>query len=485
MQSNLERAIQFTEENKGNFDSRYRLNFHLMPPLGWVNDPNGLIYYKGEYHAFYQHHPYDKDWGPMHWGHAKSKDMVHWEHLPIALAPGDECDKGGCYSGSAIDNNGELTLVYTGHLFDDPTNRDPFSPDFHQNQNIATSTDGINFTKLRSNPVIAAPPSDNTQNFRDPKVWEKEGMFYMVVGSTAKEGELGRTLIYRSNDLKQWDYIGVLATSKGELGSMWECPDFFELDGFAVQLFSPVGMTAQGDKYKNVFQTGAIIGQYDYEKNDFQHGEFEELDRGHDFYAIQTFEAADGRRIGISWMNMWQTPMPEKDDNWAGAFTVPRELRVVDNRVRMTPVRELESLRHKEIVNKIFEVNNVQKVIDLTENSAEFLIDAKLNDSKVFGFKLSDDSGEVCEFKYDRTIGKLSFTRQGEDGERACSIEDISEINLQIFVDKSSVEIFVNKGLETFTSRIYPTSACEFSLLSDNSLNATVIGYQLSKVMDK
>jgi beta-fructofuranosidase len=113
----LKQAQDALDTAKEGINNRYRLGYHIMAPANWINDPNGLVQYKGEYHVFYQHHPYDENWGPMHWGHVKSKDLVHWEHLPIALAPGDACDTNGCFSGSAVDNDGELTLIYTGHHY--------------------------------------------------------------------------------------------------------------------------------------------------------------------------------------------------------------------------------------------------------------------------------------------------------------------------------------------------------------------------------
>lgn len=484
MNENLKKAINYTEQNKGNFNPRYRLGYHLMAPLGWINDPNGLIYYNGEYHAFYQHHPYDKDWGPMHWGHAVSKDMVHWNHLPIALAPGDKFDAGGCYSGSAVDDNGILTLIYTGHIFDDPTNRDPFSPDFHQEQNIARSADGINFEKYEGNPVIPAPPADNTQNFRDPKVWKENGEWNLIVGSSSKDG-IGRTLIYRSKNLVEWNYIGVLASSNGELGSMWECPDFFELDGKYVQLFSPVGMEAKGDKYHNVFQTGSIIGEYDYEKNQFEHGEFVEMDRGHDFYAVQTLLAPDNRRIAFAWMNMWQTEMPEKEDNWAGAFTIPRELHVSsDNKLLMTPIQELKTLRIAKTIDQSYEIKGTKGKYPLVNNRSEIIMhfDAKQDNLNDVGFSLSDNKGVVATFKLEDN--KLSFKRRGVDGLRCCAAGLLHELHLQVFVDKSSVEIFVNNGQETFTSRVYPASDMTVDLFSnEHTANVSIEAFSLKQVI--
>ena len=268
----LQQAQEALDTAREGVNNRYRLGYHIMAPANWINDPNGLVQYKGEYHVFYQHHPYDENWGPMHWGHVKSKDLVHWEHLPIALAPGDACDTNGCFSGSAVDNDGELTLIYTGHHYVDKE-----KDLFYQNQNLAVSTDGLTFHKIAENPVIPKPPTDSSHHFRDPKVWKHKDSWYMVVGNSTKEN-VGRVILYRSPDLRKWSYIGVLAQGNEKLGFMWECPDFFELDGKYVLMISPQGIKKDGDLYNNLFQTGYLIGDYNYETNEFMHGSFNELD---------------------------------------------------------------------------------------------------------------------------------------------------------------------------------------------------------------
>ena len=341
------RAEEVLKLAKENINERYRLGYHIMAPANWINDPNGLIQYKGEYHVFYQHHPYDENWGPMHWGHVKSKDCIHWKHCPIALAPGDEFDKGGCFSGSAVDNNGELTLIYTGHNYIDKE-----KDTFYETQNIAVSKDGITFEKYENNPVIAVLPEDSIHHFRDPKVWKHEDKWYMVVGNSTKD-KIGRVILYSSLDLRKWDYVGTLATSKGELGYMWECPDFFKLGNKYVLSFSPQGIEKKDGKYPNLFQTGYIVGDYDYDKNEFKHGTFNEFDNGHDFYAVQTFLDDKGRRIAIGWMDMWESDMPTKQDGWCGALTMPRELTLSnDNKIKMNPIEEAELLREENILSK-------------------------------------------------------------------------------------------------------------------------------------
>lgn len=453
----LQQAQEAIQNAKQKLNARYRLGYHIMAPANWINDPNGLVQYKGEYHVFYQHHPYDENWGPMHWGHVKSKDLVHWEHLPIALAPSEVYEKDGCFSGSAVDDNGILTLIYTANIFIDQE-----KDILDQSQCIATSTDGINFTKETANPVISKHPEEGSGHFRDPKVWKHDDFWYMILG-TRKE-DTGKVVLYKSQDLRDWQYIGVLASSDGTLGYMWECPDFFELGGKHVLLFSPQGMEAQGELYNNIFQTGYIVGDYSYETNTFESGAFTELDNGHDFYAVQTFLDDKGRRIAIGWMDMWESNMPTKADGWCGALTLPRELTLDhNNKILMKPVEELSLLRTTKqtiCINKsLSESHLVETTQDLIELKLDF--DLTKTSAKAIGLKIRGVSQEETKIEFDIEQQKLVLdcTKSGKekDGVRRTALKTDKLLSLRVFIDRSSIEVFANDGEVTMTSRIYPT----------------------------
>lgn len=297
-----------------------RLKYHFEPKCGWMNDPNGLIYFKGQYHAFFQHNPYSVHWDKMHWGHAVSCDLIHWTELDIALYP-DEIyeDKGGCFSGSAIEKDGKMYLFYTG-----------VSEKYDQAQCVAVSYDGLHFEKYQGNPVIPHYPADGSSNFRDPKVSLIDGKYYMVVGS-GKDG-VGKILLYTSADLLCWDYLGVLFEDKN-CGAVLECPDFFKLDDKYILMFSKMG--------KTIYSTQFIIG-------DFDGVHFTEASRcspeaGPQFYAPQTFLCPDGRRIMIGWFYDWKKKVPD-GATFAGGLTIPRELSLCGNIIKNYPVTEARNL---------------------------------------------------------------------------------------------------------------------------------------------
>lgn len=397
----------------------YYPKYHITGEKGWINDPNGFSYYKGYYHLFFQYYPKEPLWGPMHWGHVRSKDLVHWEHLPIALTPGDKEDLNGCFSGSAIEYNNRLYLIYTGNIYDD---EDHIT--FHQNVNIAYSDDGIHFHKYKNNPVITAPPADNTHHFRDPKVWKENDHFKMIIGGQKKDGR-GHVLLYQSYDLIHWEYLKEYKHALLNEGKIWECPDLMRLNGEDILLISPQGIQEESEKYRNYHQTG-------YFKNNI----FTELDHGHDFYATHTMLAPDGRRILIAWMDMWHSEFPEKEEGWSGVLTFPRELTIHDHHLYMMPIVELSLLR-KETIEK--------EIKEYTLPSRQVEIDIPIDNDFYLEFKDSFVS-------YTISIQNLKVTVLNKT-ERTGYIKNY--ISIKILMDSSSIELFINNGELVFSDRVY------------------------------
>lgn len=430
----------------------FRPGYHLHPPKGWMNDPNGFIFFKGEYHIFYQHYPYEPRWSHMHWGHFKSKDLVSWKSLPIALSPDIDTGEHGCFSGSAITYEDNLALLYTGH-------HEPKDGAVYQNQKLAISQDGITFIKYNNNPVIAKPPADSTYHFRDPKVWKEEDTYYMVLGNQSKNHQ-GRVLLYQSKNLKEWQYLGVLATSK-KLGYMWECPDFFKLGDRYVLTFSPMGLLSQEDRFANLYQTGYLIGDYNSHSHQFYFGEFEELDFGHDFYALQTMEDPKGRRIAFGWLDMWEEDFVESKEGWAGMLSLPRELYINEKgRLCQRPVAELINLRGEIVIDK--DIPWGEKYLYKTKKHL-LEIEMQTTLSQGFGFKISGQT-HTLTFSYHPTQKKLIWTRNDE--KRVAYYPLKPSIRLQLYIDCSSVELFVDEGAITFSSRFYEATDLTFECFS-------------------
>ncbi|HFV7060033.1 TPA: sucrose-6-phosphate hydrolase, partial [Escherichia coli] len=251
----------------------------------------------GRYHLFYQWNPLACDHKYKCWGHWSSTDLLHWQHEPLALMPDKEYDRNGCYSGSAVNNQGVLTLCYTGNVKFDDGSRTAW-------QCLATENNQGGFDKL--GPVIPLPDG-YTGHVRDPKVWKHNSQWYMVLGAQDKE-KRGKVLLYSSVDLNTWSFHGEIAGNGlneiDNAGYMWECPDFFALDGEYILLCCPQGMVREHERYLNTYPCAWLHGQFDYETGKFTHGAFSELDAGFEFYAPQTMEAPDGRRLLVGWMGV-------------------------------------------------------------------------------------------------------------------------------------------------------------------------------------
>jgi len=460
-QAEITRAMEsLTIEQPAVNQNYWKLQYHVATPAYWMNDPNGFSFYNGEYHLFYQHHPYSPKWGPMFWGHVKSKDLAFWEHLPIALAPTEEYDRDGCFSGSAIEKDGKLYLMYTGNVW----TGDNYDTDLKQVQCLAVSEDGIQFEKLSTNPVIAeAPEGDiHPHHFRDPKVWKHGAHYYCVLGSRTKDHH-GQVLVYRSDDLVNWEFIDIAAKSDGNLGFMWECPDLFRLDGQDVLVMSPQGVKPKGHLYHNLHQAGYLMGHFDYETGLLEHGDFQLLDYGFDFYAPQTTEDEQGRRVMIAWMAMWESEMPEQKYNWAGAMTIPRELSMKNGQIISKPVPELERLREELVQYEHITISGEQELANISGDCYELEVQIDAKSASQFGIKLRVDQEKEQEtiLTYDRVEGLFSFDREksgeGPGGVRKAPVQlQDNTLHLRIFVDKSSVEVFINDGEQVMTARIYP-----------------------------
>jgi beta-fructofuranosidase len=456
----LNEAIDYIKENKHKLNKEYRLSYHLMGEFGWINDPNGFIQYKDMYHLFYQHYPYASVWGPMHWGHAISKDLVMWEYLPIALAPDSNVDSGGCFSGSAIEKENKLYIMYTGHVY---TGEDK-AKDYVEVQNIASSVDGRSFTKLQCNPVIGTdkvPKGTSKRDIRDPKIFKRGEYYYTVLGSNDEEGH-GQVLLYKSSDLINWNFVNVIAEGNEDMGVNWECPDVFQLEGKDVLIISPQYMKEKGSDFNNLHSCIYMIGDLDVEKGIFEYEGYYPTDYGFNFYAPQSTEDSKGRRIIAAWMSLWETQEPTHvmGHNWAGAMTLPREVILKDNRLYFKPIDEIKNYRKNEVALENFSVKG-ERIFEFTGDCYELQLTFDSQEAEEFGIKLrvGDEEETVLSYNKEENSFKLNLDKSGlgTKGQRKTNINLVeNKLSLQIFVDKSSVEVFINGGEKVMTARIFP-----------------------------
>ncbi len=462
MKESIRKANQYIDENRKKVNQQYRGAFHLLPPIGWMNDPNGFVYFRGEYHLFYQFYPYDSVWGLMHWGHAKSKDLLHWEELPVALAPSESYDKDGCFSGSAIVKDDKLYLLYTGHV-EDMEKRE-------ETQCLAVSTDGITFEKLPTNPVIHVQHIEgiaDIADFRDPKVFEYQGTYYTVVASKTVD-DRGQILLFASSNLVDWSFKSVLLEGEKGQGIMWECPDFFPLDGNWVLILSPIEMKRQQEKYWNLNSTVAFIGDMNWETGQFCVDSYDEIDGGLDFYAPQTCQGPNGERYMVAWMQMWQRSIPSHDlgHGWAGSMTVPRKLVLKDGRL----VQELpESVKDHFFVENAPEtiVKGNQILIPVRGKQTLFEIDSKPGCSFILSYGDESDADSALQLIYDASKKRFSLRRDrfghlisGKESPefqlRWIQLDAEKDLHFSILRDTNSIEVFVDG--KTLSMTFYETT---------------------------
>lgn len=444
----------------------YRPHYHFLPPSGWMNDPNGLIYWKGYYHLFYQFVPNDPPWETKHWGHAVSQDLAHWTHLPIALTPTPGGpDQDGCFSGCAFEQNGIPTLIYTGVRGD------------HQLPCLATSSDDlINWQKYPGNPLITAPPPDLALiAFRDHSVWKEGTTWYQLIGAGIKDVG-GAALLYRSPNLVNWEYMHPLYVgdrNRSEpvwTGSMWECPDFFPLSNKFVLVVSVFDQTRFRERaYKgSLHYPVAFVG--DYAEHNFVLRTQSVIDYGGYFYAPQSMLDSTSRRLMWGWLWEGRSDEAQWSSGWSGVMSLPRVLSLSANDVvSQKPAPELKQLRgdHQRILElpilptSLMQLRNVQG--DCLEILAE-LLPGEATELGI-GVRCTPDGAEQTLIRYDRLQGRLLIDRQqssmAEDAQK-----DIREgplllapdepLLLHIFVDRSVIEVFANYRL-CMSSRIYPS----------------------------
>ena len=326
----------------------FRTRYHIMPPVGWLNDPNGLCQFRGVYHAYFQYSPLNVHGGGF-WGHCMSRDLLHWEYKEPVLTTDIPEDESGVYSGSALIENDRMYLFYTGNV-KKPGDYDYIDAGRISTQILTESEDGQHMSEKVKLLGMEDYPEDMTQHIRDPKVWKENGRYFMVLGARRRDwdsrgnrSDKGGMLLYTSGDKRKWSLYQEYVPEK-PFGYMWECPDIFRLGGRKILSFCPQGLPSEAEKYQNIYQSGYSF----LEDGQSPEESFHEWDMGFDFYAPQTFETEDKRRILIGWAGMPDTEKIHRNlsvkNGWQHCLTIPTELTFYDGRIFRMPVRELEDL---------------------------------------------------------------------------------------------------------------------------------------------
>jgi len=468
-----------------------RPQFHFSPPQQWMNDPNGLVYAAGKYHLFYQYNPYSNKWGPMHWGHATSPDLVHWKNLPIALFP----DRlGAIFSGSAVVDVGNTTgfgshakpplvamFTYHDHL------AEHMGGTGYQSQGLAYSLDGgTDWTKFAGNPVLKRP---DIKDFRDPKVfWYAASRRWVVALATGDH--IG---FYSSRDLKKWVHESDFGATLGAHGGVWECPDLIEMkvEG-STELKYALLVSINPGAPNGGSATQYFIGGFDghrFVPDPMPEGRLAAdarwIDYGTDDYAGSTWSGGppgDQRVMFIGWMNNWTYGNEVPTTRWRSAMTLPRELRMVRTplglELRSDPARELLALRRQAGTVAATHVSGDLDLLHAAGVPAGLLemdLDLDMADAQEASLVLSNARGERTVLRIDRAHQSLTLERaeSGNVGfnpafaapQAAPLAGDLARIHLHLFLDTSSVEVFANDGATVMTAVLFPSVPYDSVLL--------------------
>lgn len=438
--------------------------FHITGEKGWINDPNGLVKFRGQYHVFFQYHPFSCEWGPMHWGHVVSDDLVHFTYLPIALTPGDPFDKDGCFSGTALVVDDTLYVVYTGFV----GNEDPYK--VKQIQCLASSKDGIHFTKHGAIITEKDLPKEYIKcDFRDPKLTKKGDTYYLFVATRRVENG-GSILLYKSRDLKKWEFVNDVLTHESE-GRMIECVDYHEDLGLLI--YSEQDFPKDNYHCLNTHSCEYELGKLSDEGKFIPSSPKTLIDYGFDFYAPQV---TDEDHYLIAWLNMWDRNNPSSKYGFAGQLTVPRKVTIEDGMMLQTPV--LYGTKQKEVtIEKEYSDHLVVGSLVLeVEDLKSLTIDLRKGDDEVTKFYLKGK-----KFYFDRSHSGEVITGRENDkyslrGIRLMPYLKKDKDIIHIIMDKYSIEIFVN-GV-AMSNVVYPKDTSDLFTIKVKGKNKKLFIYK-------
>lgn len=451
--------------------SKWRLDFHIQPISGLLNDPNGFSYFNGQWHLFYQAYPFGPVHGVKSWYHLISDNLIDWKNNGFALLPDSSLDSHGVYSGSAIAMDDKLLLSYTGNVRNKEWERASYQ------LGALLAKDG-SVEKIQT-PLIKQPPTGYTQEFRDPQIFSHNNSYYMVIGAQT-DAEVGKILTYKSDDLLEWICLGELDYTDEDMGFMVECPNLLLTEDATLLLFCPQGLDKSILPYQNIYPNTYIIAEdFDAQENKLINpSQLHNLDEGFDVYATQAFKAPDDRLLAVSWVGLPEIDYPTDKDGWAHCLSLVKELTVKDKKMYQQPVKETIELREERLFSfdqeclPIYDTKRNSYELNLsfcesTKGSVTLLSDHTKNSGLTLNF--DTNNGKMI---IDRSYSGMSFASEyGNTREFSISKQPL---HLQIFVDQSIVEIFINNGEQVATLRVFPeTDQTCFHISSETSYEGT------------
>ncbi len=483
-------------------DNTYKPSYHFSASNGWLNDPNGLVHFRGEYHMFYQYHPDTlEDRGAVGacWGHAVSKDMLRWRDLPIALMPSEPYDKDGCWSGTAIVKDDKLYLLYTGYAE---------TPDgVRQTQCLAYSSDGVNFEKYPENPVIGTdnlPKHNSKIDFRDPDAFKFGDEWHIFIGSHTGYGK-PQCLVYTTKDLINYECFGA-AEKRSNSGTMWECPNVIGFgDGRMGLIVSPQWYPSDGDKFTNVSSTVYGTGRYNVEEKRFRVSTFREVDTGCDFYATRCMQLNERTPVMLSWLQMWGRRMLplELGHGWSGVIGLPRVLSLNrDYQLIQEPIHAIYNCFKKKVRESI-RLNGERRFSKIRGRSIYLRVSVSTasDDTDFVELRLLEGEGNYASLIFNFKESTVTFDKShvlyplgGHPNECESSRSGVRTVQLrhsyqarrkrfqaEIFIDKSTVEVFIDNGIATMSNLVFNSPTADGVVaVSDGDAIVDVIKYDIS-----
>lgn len=420
-------------------------HYHIIPPCGLMNDPNGLAYYNGKYHIFFQWHPFGPSHGMKHWGQVTTQDFVDWKYEKEILIPNLEYEKNGCYSGNSMQVGDDLYLYYTANYKTD----DGKIP----KQAVAFLHKDGTIEKYEKNPIIDEQPEGLIGEIRDPFVFERNGNYYMFLGGGTTDGQ-GKILQYQSEDALNWNYEGCIEVEGLEFGWMLECPGMIQVDGKDVLFISVMGMEAKGERYRNEFTTLYYVGNYNEKEKVFHTESWDELDKGFDFYAPQAFYDQNKEPIYFGWFGCGVQELPYmEEDMWIHGLTMPRKLEIRNGKLYQILLPQVKE-QFKELA---------MDADAMIPEDTQFLLTIDHKKKPYSSIQIGKDD-DCLKIMIDQENGKVTVDRQGlkqqfstEYGtDRSLLFAPGAFEKMEIYYDNTFIEISMNGGEEWMSLRAFP-----------------------------